>query len=201
MKSNSYPKGAVIHFTAGRASTESDAKNTFAYLKSKGIKAVVIGPTGQSYFPDQWESQPGPHAGASYHPALGNDVSRFLIGFEIACEGKLTFKDGKFFSWFETVVPKERVITYPKNVDNIEAGHYALFTTPQVERLKQLLFFLKEKYKTFDFDFVLGHDEVAIPKGRKNDPGGALAMTMPEFRDLLKKEYAASKNIVTISKG
>jgi len=37
----------------------------------------------------------------------------------------------------------------------------------------------------FKLDFVLGHDEVA--PSRKNDPGGSLSMTMPEFRKKLKE--------------
>jgi len=40
--------------------------------------------------------------------------------------------------------------------------------------------------EVFDFEYVLGHDEAADPKGigywRKNDPEDALSMTMNQFR-------------------
>lgn len=192
--SGSYPRGAVIHFTAGRAGSEDEAKATFDWLQKNGLKAVVIGPLGKCYFPEDWETKWGPHAGKSYHPALGEGVSRYLIGFEVACEGKLELRDGKFYSWFGTVVPSERVNTYTQRMGNIEAGHYAAFTPQQVERLVELLCYLKDKYPSFDFDLVVGHDEVATPKGRKNDPGGSIGMTMEQFRSFLKATYVERKN-------
>lgn len=190
----SYPRGAVIHFTAGRAGSEDDARATFDWLQRNGLKAVVIGPLGKCYFPHDWESKWGPHAGKSYHPALGDGVSRYLVGFEVACEGKLELRDGKFYSWFGSVVPRERVNTYTQRVGNIEAGHYAAFTPQQIERLVELLCYLKDKYSSFDFDLVVGHDEVATPKWRKNDPGGSLGMTMEQFRSYLKATYSEKKD-------
>ncbi len=39
----------------------------------------------------------------------------------------------------------------------------------------------------FKVDWIMGHDEVAIPLGRKSDPGGCLSVTMPEFREIIKE--------------
>lgn len=185
-----FPRGAIIHYTASRASSEDDALRVFSDLSKRGIKAVTIGPTGRCYFPSDWDTRWGPHAGQSYHPVLGEYVSKFTIGFEVVCEGKLEFKDGKYYSWFGSVVPKERVNSYSKRVGNIHVGHYAAFTPAQIERLIELLLGLKQKHKQFDLNLVLGHDEVALPPGRKIDPGGSLGMTMQEFRDLLKTRYS-----------
>jgi N-acetyl-anhydromuramyl-L-alanine amidase AmpD len=38
-------------------------------------------------------------------------------------------------------------------------------------------------------DNVSGHDESALPDGRKRDPGGVLSFTMSELRDRLKKTW------------
>lgn len=81
-----------------------------------------------------------------------------------------------------------------QNKDNILAGAYLPYTKEQETALIEFLLWAKANNPTvFDFDYVLGHDEVAGPKGigrwRKNDPGGALSMTMSEFRQLLKDEY------------
>lgn len=186
----SYPLGAVVHFTAGRAGSEQDAKATFEWLLDNRLKAVVIGPTGQFHFPPDWATVWGNHAGNSYHERLGSGVSRYLLGVEVACEGKLELRgDGKCYSWFGQVVPKERINFYEKDTGNIQAGYYSSFTTAQVTALVELLCALKHALPYFEFDLVVGHDEVAVPKGRKNDPGGSLGMTMDEFRLLLKKSY------------
>lgn len=187
-----YPIGAVIHFTAGRASTEDDAAESLRWLLKNKMKAVVIGPTGRLHFPPNWDTLWGPHAGPSKHPVLGGALSRKLLGIEVANEGKLTKKGDKFYTWFGTVVPKERVNHYPRDVGNIQAGYYAAFTKPQMDALVNFLFDLKRRFNQFNFDYVLGHDEVATPRGRKNDPGGSLGMTMEEFRNFLKKHYLPS---------
>jgi hypothetical protein len=50
----------------------------------------------------------------------------------------------------------------------------------------------KNNPNIFNEDYILGHDEVAGPRGigksRKQDPGGALSMTMTELRELVKKK-------------
>ena len=50
----------------------------------------------------------------------------------------------------------------------------------------------KNNPNIFNVDYILGHDEVAGPRGigksRKQDPGGALSMTMTELRELVKKK-------------
>jgi hypothetical protein len=171
-----YPEGAVVHFTAG-----GSAESSFQYGVKKGFCFFVISEDGvihQAFPLDSW----GYHAGESFHPKLGNGVSKYLVGIEVANPGKLTKKpDGSFETWFGKKIESKNVRHYPKQTKNIEAGYYAAFTEAQESSLRKLIRWLKENNPTvFEYDLVLGHDEVA-PK-RKNDPGGALSQTMTDFR-------------------
>jgi N-acetyl-anhydromuramyl-L-alanine amidase AmpD len=73
------------------------------------------------------------------------------------------------------------------------AGYFHKYSLAQEASLIELLVWLKNNNPSiFNVDYILGHDEVAGPKGigrsRKQDPGGALSMTMAELRDLVKKK-------------
>jgi hypothetical protein len=176
-----YPEGAVIHFTAG-----SSAEGSFQHGLKENFCFFVIHEDGtiwQSFPLDSW----GYHAGESFHPKLGKGVSRYLVGIEVSCAGGLTkAKDGSFESWFGRKVPSSQVRSFPKKTGNILAGHYAIFTAEQERSLKKLLQWLKNNNpEVFTYDLVVGHDEVA--PNRKNDPGGALSMTMDEFRTALSQ--------------
>lgn len=204
-----YPYGAIVHFTAGQYSkgvenainTISDSKYFFCCLGTDG-KFVQVNPL------NQW----GYHAGESAWTIAGekrNGVSNYLVGIEINNPGRLNLYDGKYFTWWnwddkknkpkEPITPIDpseasQVRVIDNNTDNILAGAYLPYTIAQEETLIEFLLWAKANNPTvFDFDYVLGHDEVAGPKGigywRKNDPGGALSMTMTKFRQLLKDEY------------
>ena len=90
-----------------------------------------------------------------------------------------------FKTWFKKVIPVKEVRKV-KARDNMVAGYYQAFTSEQEKALVDLCLYLDSTYESFSLDNVLGHDEVA--PGRKNDPGGSLSMTMPEFRQFLKAE-------------
>lgn len=191
------PLGAVVHFTAGRDGAEKTIKggikNGYAYWCIQKDGLIVC-----AHPADEW----GYHAGESKwtHPVykLVGSVSDDLIGIEINCAGRLTKKGEKFFTWYNVEIPKENV-RYTEGKDNQLKGYYEKFTPQQEETLVQTLFWLKDNFPMFSFDRTLGHDEVAgknkygLTFWRKNDPGAALSMTMPEFRELLKKRYAAEK--------
>jgi hypothetical protein len=176
-----YPEGAIVHFTAGRWGTgdlQTGINNGYCYL--------LIDEKGNVYqsFPlDRW----GYHAGVSSWKTLGSGVSQYIVGIEIACAGGVTpFKD-KFKTWFGTLLGADQVRHSDKH-DNIQKGYYHKYTEAQEEALVHLLLWLKQNNPdVFDFDKVLGHDEVAPT--RKNDPGASLSCSMPEFRQKLKDLY------------
>lgn len=189
--SKGWPKGAVVHFTAGRDGAEKTIRGgikngyTFWCIQRDGLLVCA-------HDADKW----GYHAGESAWDKvikgiryfLSGSVSDDLIGIEINAAGRVTAQGAKFKTWFNTLLEPSDV-RYTPGKDNQQKGFYHRFTEAQEKTLVETLFWLKDQNpNAFSFDYVLGHDEVS-PK-RKNDPGAALSRTMPEFREFLRKEYA-----------
>lgn len=172
-----YPEGAVVHFTAG-----ATAESSLSWGREQGLCFFVIDKSGrilQSFPLNRW----GYHAGESSWKGLGA-VSKRFVGIELDCGGRLQHRaDGELITWFGRVVPKEQSRTV-LNLDNQKAGTYEKYTAQQEDALIMLLKWLKRNnHAVFRFANVVGHDEIA--PSRKDDPGGALSMTMPELRKLL----------------
>lgn len=189
-----YPLGAVVHFTAGR----DGAEKTISGGVSNGYTYLCIQKDGklfQAHPVSQWGYHAGESAWQKFAKKLVGSVSDDLIGIEINAAGLVDkMPDGRFKTWFGTYLTPDQV-RYTEGKDNQMRGYYEKYTEAQEKTLVETLLWLKSQAPDiFDFDFVLGHDEVAGPKGigrwRKNDPGAALSMTMSEFRELLKKEWA-----------
>lgn len=185
-----YPQGAVIHFTAGFMGAIEEVnggrKQSFLYW--------IIDKDGTIYQTNplnEW----GYHAGESYWPNLGSWVSKYLLGIEMVCAGELKKQaDGSFKAWSGQKVPPEQVRSGEKKNNILKAGSYQKYTQEQEDALVRLLLWLKKNNPDiFNFDYILGHDEVA--PDRKTDPGWALSMTMPEFREYLKKKYQEEPNV------
>lgn len=183
-----YPKGAVVHFTAGRDNPEG----TVEYLGGAGFPCLVMGRTGKIYqaFP---LNRGGHHSGTEHH--------NYSVGIEIVSAGKCdpVTIDGvrKFKAWFHQSPSEyfaESEMRYVTQNGSRREGWYQKYTPAQEEALIELLLWLKSQAPdVFSFGDVKGHDECCDEGGRpgaKNDPGGALSMTMPEFRELLKRKYA-----------
>ena len=151
-------------------------KNGFVYLSIDAAGTVF-----QANPINEW----GDHCGESSWPGLGDWLSRRLVGIEIACSGLLTQTPSGFQTWFHTPVADEQVRVVPKR-DNQVAGAYQVYTAAQEVSLFNLLRWLHANGNgIFSYDRVLGHDEVS--PGRKQDPGGSLQVTMPEYRAFLKR--------------
>ena len=169
----------------------SGIRNGYAYL--------TIAPNGtvyQNHPLDEW----GYHAGESRWPALGGGVSQYLVGIEICASGKLRrIDDNHYRPWYNEASYLTPLGKSPKEADDLRAdqvrtvsaeanrvaGSYERYTDAQETALKAVRNWLHDnKPATFSYDLVLGHDEVS--PGRKNDPGGALSITMPAFRTWLK---------------
>lgn len=187
-----YPEGLVVHYTAG-------GNNPIGTLQGgigNGYMYMAMGEDGKIIQTNPL-TQYGSHAGESAWVIDGvkqTSVSRFFCGVEICNFGILTKKNGKYYTYTNKEVPANQVRHIPKNNDNQAAGYYMKYTPEQEESVFELALWLKANNPTvFSFDNVVGHDEVAGPKGigrwRKTDPGGALSMTMSQFRDKLKSEY------------
>lgn len=193
-----YPQGAIVHFTAGQY--QKGLEDATAAITSSPYFFCCIGTDGklvQANPLNQW----GYHAGESAWSIEGvrrNGVSNFLLGIEITNPGRLVLHQGKYYTYWDTdfkqPIEAKKVRVIAENRDNILAGAYLPYSQAQETTLIEFLLWAKANHPSvFNFDYVLGHDEAAGPKGigrwRKNDPGGALSMTMTEFRQLLKDTF------------
>lgn len=191
------PCGAVIHFTAGHHGTRQDAINIMNYGGRSGLEYMNIAETGE-LFQDNPLDEKGDHAGVSkheiIHPTRGKitvtSLSNYLCGFEMDNPGGLTDKGSHYESWFGKKYDKNdpRINVVTKQNGNIQPGIYLKYTPEQIETLIRVLCWMKwNDPQGFFFENVLGHDEIAPT--RKNDPGGALGVTMADFRETLRIKY------------
>jgi N-acetyl-anhydromuramyl-L-alanine amidase AmpD len=176
-----WPEGAVIHFTAGR----DNPKATIDYGRSQGYAYLCIGGNGHIYQAHDMRKW-GYHAGKSYWKGLGEGCSRYLVGIEVCSAGRLDkIAPGKYRSWFGGTYGEDET-RYSAAYQNIQKGFYHKYTQDQEEALIKVIKWLYyQAPDIFKIDYVLGHDEVS--PGRKDDPGGALSQSMPEFRSYLKQ--------------
>jgi hypothetical protein len=211
--------------TTAPADPDWGARSTLKMGTLGGFAYAAIGRGGTIYLPANmdWESC-GAHAGRSKCPVTGRTgISRFYVGFEINSPGWVcpTADPDLYVPWFDAVRDARGEVVMDKagrasvrsskgelysrdqlrivaaNRANIRKGAYVPFTSAQMEALVAALFWLKERFpKTFRLDRVFGHDEVALPAGRKLDPGGCLgwegqeALTMADFRAHLARRWA-----------
>lgn len=207
-----YPEGLVVHFTAGNYRGKDNATGTMEYAKSMGYGFMCLDTDGTLH---QWQDlrTSDSHAGVSAWVIDGvkvESVSSRFLGVEINNPGRLELHQGKYYAWFDLtkdsagkvikaknpIEPKDCRI-FASNKENILAGAYLPYTKAQEETLVRLCLWLKNNNPSvFSLNYVVGHDEVAGPAGigrwRKNDPGGALSSTMPEFRKKLIKLYGGA---------
>lgn len=200
---NGYPKGAVVHFTAGRfgsikeayAAIDEGIKNGYAYdciaYTSELVQARPVNRWGYHAGESAWKN-------VSVGKLVGA-VSDDLIGIEINNAGKLTkMSDGTFKSWFGQKIPENEVRFVTEAEYGCPTGYYHKYSSEQEATLIKYLLWLKDNdptEHTFSFNNVLGHHEVSGKRGigyfRKNDPGGALSMTMDQLRSLLHEQYGS----------
>jgi hypothetical protein len=176
---NGFPEGAVIHYGAG-----SSMEGTMSTGNSSGYTFLGIDREGTI-----WQSCPlshwGYHSGTSHHETC--------VGIELDAAGTLTLLGGKWTAWFGKSYDAAATRTIHAKNANQYPGTYHEYTGSQETALVELMMWMKAQAPgIFDFDKVVGHDEACVAAGfpgRKVDPGGALSMTMPEFRKFLKEEW------------
>ncbi len=165
-------RGLVVHYTvSGR--TQASAKSVVSYLAKEGLGCPVMDENGIIYVPENFNflTDVAYHAGASSWRGVSG-LSAYCIGMEICNWGTAGKEKGA----------KDLRLQGTKH-DNIKPGTYQMYTLAQERALINLCLWLKKQCPEFDFDWVVGHDEIAPT--RKSDPGASLSMSMPEFRKLL----------------
>lgn len=176
-----FPRGAVVHYTAGGW---ENPQGVLLWALRKGYTYLAIGGDGvvwQGHPLDAW----GYHAKAAKWPGV-KYVPRELVGIEICCPGRLKAHGGKYYTEYGTEIDPEDVRFVQAGDNILEPGYYAKYTPQQEQALTELLLWMQGMAPDiFSFDRVVGHDEVC--PHRKTDPGGSLSMTMPRYREHLRR--------------
>lgn len=181
-----YPEFLLVHFNAGR-----DGTGTLDYGIEKGYSFLLITRNGQLHQAaplNEW----GYHAGASFKEGYGESVSQYCVGVEISAAGKCdeVTVNGvkKYKAWFHTKESEyfdASEMRYSAGTEEKAKGWFQMYTKEQEATLIKLLAWLESNNPSvFKIEHTTGHENVATPKGRKNDPSASLSMTMAE---LIKK--------------
>lgn len=161
-------KFLLIHYTAGVS-----AESSVAWLCNPQAKAsahLVIGRDGSIAQLVRFDERAW-HAGESQWGLL-KGLNQYSIGIELDNEGLLTRRgDGKWV-FGKTVIADDQVILAPHRLDPaaVQRGWKA-YPQVQLDVLQEVAAALHAAYQ---FEAILGHDDVAWP--RKSDPGPAFPM-------------------------
>jgi N-acetyl-anhydromuramyl-L-alanine amidase AmpD len=165
------PVGITLHYSAG-----GSVESCINALKQKKLGYhLIIDHNGDVYQFAEFDKKLN-HAGNATWRGLSpnsNHVAVCLINW-----GILTKKDGKYINWVKSVIPENEV----RERDGV---YYQIASPEQEAALERFLKWAIVEQK-IDPRNICGHDEAAIPFGRKSDPGGMLALATKEIRTLLQ---------------
>ena len=172
------PQGVTVHYTADR-----DLDRTITALAARGLGYhLVIDRDGAAH-------QVVPFNGSVWHAgkAVWGSVSpnRGHVSVALLSWGELEeLAPGAYQTWNGKVIPTADVA--------VRRG--APWDAATAAQEAALVRFLTWAVKAGGLDpaSICGHDECAIPHGRKVDPGGTLPWTMEELRALVAAQASQS---------
>lgn len=156
------PRYLVLHFTAN--GTLSGTVKWFQKQGSEASAHIIIGRDGEvvqmvPFHLRAW------HCGQSRWRGLG-DLNSHSVGIEMVNWGKLTYRKGKLVSWAQEVIDDDDAV-------EVMGEWWQRYPGEQVEVCANLA---REIVRAYELEDVLGHNEIAIPAGRKSDPGPAFPL-------------------------
>lgn len=164
--------GVTVHYTADR-----DVNRTIAALGSSGLGYhIMIDRCGRVL-------QLVPFSSRMYHAGNARwrqlSPNRSHVAVSLVSWGKVkVLAPGAYVSWSGHTVPTDDVIEF-------NGAHWDKATKAQLVSLVDILIWFCQQ--GIDVDDMCGHDECAVPAGRKDDPGGILGRSMKDVRDALKR--------------
>jgi hypothetical protein len=179
-----WPKKFVIHWTAG--APDQNGKDGIEQGAGNGYTYLFLTRKGEL-----WQGAPTNAGG--YHVGDAIFSSFDCLGIEVACAGKLEKIGELYVPWFAKVdgkinvsrcIPEEQVIYDEDDPSDDESfkGYYQLYSKEQMEGLTKLALYCCQELGMSVSD-IIGHDMIAIPSGRKVDPGYSMGEGgMPAFR-------------------
>jgi len=169
-------RGIIYHFTAGPR-----LEGTMRWFRNNPHRVSAHYIIGKDARLVQMVSlqRAAHHAGVGSLPGCGRSVNRCTVGVEIVNWGPLRRRAGGF------VTHSGQPYAGPPPVA-ASGGYWEPFTGAQYGALIRLTRFLMSRFPTITH--ITGHEDIAVPRGRKNDPGGAFdwarirAALSPGFR-------------------
>lgn len=174
------PMAIVLHFTAG---PDGAAKRLFSDPGRPGSSHIEINRDGSitQFVPFDIVAN---HAGAGELNGVRTLNSR-TIGIDLANWGALQGAPGAWRTYAGKPVPDAAVFTVTDPATGKVSG-WERYTPVQLAALERTIAALLRAYP--DIGAIVGHADVARPRGRKIDPGPALPM------DRLRRLLAAPRN-------
>lgn len=168
------PLGVVVHYLADR-----DVDRSIRGLKEAGLGYhLIIDRKGLVYQTTYFNLRVN-HAGAAEWNGLS--PNRHFIAIALASWGYL---DNDNRAWNGATIDLKETALRPSNASG-KMLRWDSATQVQETVLMTCLSWLMTK--GISLKNICGHDECALPLGRKQDPGGVLPRSMKEVRVLLEK--------------
>jgi N-acetyl-anhydromuramyl-L-alanine amidase AmpD len=171
------PSGITLHYTADR-----DLDRTVTALKARDLGYhLIIDRAGTV-----WQFVPFNrtvwHAGKALWGAHSPNRAHLSISLlswgEVEC-----LAPGAFEAWNGRAVNTDEVVQR-------SGGWWDAATVAQESAMMDAILWVCQK--GIDVSQICGHDECALPKGRKVDPGGVISMTMEQIRLETARRLAAT---------
>jgi N-acetylmuramoyl-L-alanine amidase len=200
------PVFIIVHYTAGRSLEnavasfkDADRKASAHFIIGKGGHIVQMVNTNRAAF----------HAGVSSYKHVNDryivmdytSLNGFSIGIEFVNAGRLLKAESARYKtwWGEDVEDDDVIITEDYHIPSKYQGQavhkvgvpFERYTPEQLEAGLALCRAIKVAHPIID---IIGHSDVAIPEGRKIDPGPAFPIA--NFRAALfgRQEAGADEN-------
>ena len=185
------PIGAVFHTTSGcaRDNLHKDADNTLNWAQQCGHGYFLIDRDG-TIFQMIPLNQYGIHVKDSN--AKHNEYTRLnnkYVGIEMMCCGMVKKVDQNIYkgSYFNQIIPRNKVECLSKKMENIHPGCYHIVTQEQIESAIELMCWMKNNDPdNFMIKNITTHDE--CEHNRKTDPGYSWSYTAKQLRDVIWQE-------------
>lgn len=167
----------IVHYTAGGA-----LESTVGWFRNPDAKAsshYVVGRSGQVVQMVDLDRAAW-HAGKS---ELGGKegVNAFSIGIEVCNWGKLTKHGDDFFTYTGNRYQGETPYR------DAQGQYWEPFTEAQYAAIAKIC---DESIEQFEISHITGHSDIALPIGRKIDPGSAF--DWPRLKEQLSGPYAGA---------
>ena len=175
---NGLPQGVTVHYTADR-----DLDRTVRALVARELGYHLLITRDGTVHQCAPLTKTMWHAGRAVWGLLSPNKTHVAIS--IVSWGEVEqLAPGAYEAWNGSIVPT-------KEVEQRQGDRYWDIATPEQEAsLVDALVWLCGK--GIDWTQICGHDECALPKGRKSDPGGVIQMTMEQLRYAVASKIEAA---------